>query len=186
MKDPAELVIREEMPDDIAAIDAVIGPAFRAAFDSQEEVRLVHDLRRDRDLVLSLVAEEDGEIVGTVQFCRAMVEDGARFVPAVILAPVAVAVGRQKQGIGSALIRAGLKTLAARGEDLVFLIGHPTYYGRFGFDSKAAEAYLCPWSKEAGEAHQVVAIGADDEARPKRGRVHYPAAFARFLPGASS
>ncbi len=184
MTDASDLTIREETPEDCPAIDRVIAPAFRIAFDSEEEVRLVHDLRRDGDLVLSLVADDGGAIVGTVQFCRAIVEDGGLFVPVVVLAPIAVVPDRQRQGIGSALIRAGLKILAERGEDLIFVIGFPDYYRRFGFDSGAAQAYACPWSKEAGPAHQMIAFGRDRPGRSEKGCVHYPAAFDRFKPEA--
>ena len=70
--------------------------------------------------------------------CAWKTADGAHDV--VGLAPVAVAPGRQRRGIGSALIRAGHRRLVEQGESLVFVLGHPAYYTRFGYSLAAARA----------------------------------------------
>lgn len=49
------------------------------------------------------------------------------------LAPMAAIPDRQRRGIGSALVRAGLEECRRRGVEAVFVIGHPDYYPRFGF-----------------------------------------------------
>ena len=82
---------------------------------------------------LSLVAGQDGQIVGHVMFTRSLLDAPRRLVEVHVLSPLAVMPGYQKRGIGSALVRKGLKALAMRAVPLVFLEGDPGYYSRFGF-----------------------------------------------------
>ena len=77
----------------------------------------------------ALVAEQDGEVVGHIQFSRAWVGD----YPVVLLGPIGVRPDRQRNGIGSALIHSGLAEARARGERAVILLGDPNFYSRFGF-----------------------------------------------------
>jgi putative acetyltransferase len=83
--------------------------------------------------VLSLVAEYHGGVIGHVLFTAAHVEPAATGVTARILAPLAVDPRHQGRGVGSALVRTGLADLDGAGVDLVFVLGDPAYYGRFGF-----------------------------------------------------
>lgn len=121
--------IRAETESDIEAIRRVE----TAAFGRDSEANLVDHLRQNGGITLSLVAEQDGEIVGHVLFSPVTVEREPGAFAALALGPVAVLPERQNQGIGSALIRAGLEQCRVKGYTLVFLIGHPTYYPRFGF-----------------------------------------------------
>ena len=123
------LTIRHESPDDREAIARVV----REAFTGEDEVRLVDALRDAGHLLLSLVAEDDGEIVGHIAYSPMTVDSETDTYTAICLAPVAVAPSRQKQGIGSALINASLDELRATIGGAIFLLGHPTYYPRFGF-----------------------------------------------------
>ena len=82
---------------------------------------------------LSLVAGHDGQIVGHVMFTASLLDAPRRLVEVHVLSPLAVMPGYQKRGIGSALVRKGLKALAMRAVPLVFLEGDPGYYSRFGF-----------------------------------------------------
>lgn len=121
-----------------ADIDA-IAKLHREAFGPQEgEVvaALAIDLLGDPTArpVLSLLAEENGELRGHVLFSSVSVVDGSLSVPGRILAPVGVSSKVQGMGIGSRLIRAGLEQLRAVGVRLVFVLGHPSYYPRFGFE----------------------------------------------------
>jgi putative acetyltransferase len=127
------MIIRAEGPGDVAAI----GEVNELAFGQPDEARLVEALRADSAAwipELSLVAEEDGHVVGHVLFTRMRVRDGERAHDALALAPVAVRPERQKAGIGSALIRDGLKRARALGHRVVIVLGHRTYYPRFGFE----------------------------------------------------
>jgi putative acetyltransferase len=123
--------IRQETASDAEAVFRVE----REAFGEEVEARLVEALRAGGHVLLSLVAEVDGEVVGHIVFSPMTIESetDSRSYPAVCLGPLAVAPSRQRQGIGSALIEAGLAQLGSAGHGAVFLLGHPSYYPRFGF-----------------------------------------------------
>jgi putative acetyltransferase len=135
--------IRQETSADFEAMNEVI----RLAFGGMDEVDLVRNLRRDGDLLLSLVAESSSAIVGHIAFSRMLIdtEAGQVSVSAVSLAPVAVRPDCQRQGIGSALIHEGLKRLR-QDESIVIVLGHPDYYPRFGFSSTLAKPIRNPFN----------------------------------------
>jgi putative acetyltransferase len=127
-----QVTIRSETRADIDAIAGVTVAAFATlAISNQTEHAIVAALRAADALTLSLVAEADGRIVGHVAFSLVTIADGTRGWYG--LGPVSVAPANQRQGIGGALIRAGLARLRALGARGCCLVGHPAYYGRFGF-----------------------------------------------------
>lgn len=101
----------------------------RLAFGSDAEAAIVEAVR-DEDGSFALVAEQDGIVVGHMQFSRAWVGD----VPVLALGPIGVLPDRQESGIGSALMRGGLDEARARRETAVVLFGDPAFYQRFGFE----------------------------------------------------
>jgi putative acetyltransferase len=113
----------------------------RLAFGSAEEADLVVAVR-DAEGSFALVAEEDGALVGHVQFSRAWIGDTA----VVALGPVGVLPDRQRHGIGSQLIRAGVREARSRGEDAVILLGDPAFYPRFGFEPASAFGLSNPYA----------------------------------------
>jgi putative acetyltransferase len=123
------LTIRPETPADREAIYRVE----RDAFGSDDEPNLVDALRDGGHLALSLVAEDDGKIVGHIAFSPMTIESETETHEAVCLGPIAVATSHQKQGVGSALMNAGIEELRAAGANAIILLGHTTYYPRFGF-----------------------------------------------------
>lgn len=129
-------MIRQERPQDAAAIASVIEEAFvDHPHSNQTEHLLVDALRQAGALTVSLVAEEGGEVVGHIAFSPVTIA-GAE--PGwMILAPVAVRAARQRQGIGRALVRVGLQAIRVRGACGCVLVGDPAYYGRFGFASRS-------------------------------------------------
>ena len=133
--------IRPERPDDNPAIRAIND----AAFEQPAEGAVVDAIRAACPDILSLVAEEEGEVVGHILFspAGAMGPDGP--VVGMGLAPMAVAPGRQRQGIGSDLVRAGLDLLRQRGCPFVIVLGHPEYYPRFGFEPASRHGLVCQW-----------------------------------------
>jgi putative acetyltransferase len=163
------MIIRAERAADHPAIRAVN----EAAFGGREEADLVEALRADGAVLLSLVAEIEGQIVGHVLFGRMSIESPTGAVPAVALAPMAVVPGHQRQGIGSQLIRAGLDLMRSLGEQIVIVVGHPAYYPRFGFSSVTASGLDAPFRREAFMALELEPCALDGV----RGRVRYPAAF---------
>lgn len=145
----------------------------QAAFGGAEEADLVDNLRSDENMLISLVAELDREIVGHVLFSRMWIETPGGMVPAVALAPVAVLPQHQRQKIGGTLIVKGLELLRARSERIVIVVGHPDYYPRFGFSQRQACLLESPFPREAFLAMELSpgALGGI------RGKVVYPAAF---------
>ena len=139
-----------------------------AAFGQSAEGKIVRRLKRDGDSVLSLIAHDDSRIVGHVEFFRILVDSAPL---AVGLGPMSVLPDRQKQGIGSGLVRTGLLALEGAGESLVFVLGHPDYYPRFGFSADAALPFAAPWSGPA-----FMALRLTDDA-PMAGTLAFPAAF---------
>ena len=142
------------------------------AFGTPAEADLVDQLRRNGDLLLALVATDAAHaIVGHVAFSRLHVEGAGGEWPAVGLAPLAVAEPHRRRGIGAALVRAGLDHLRARGETLVFVMGNPAYYTRFGFALATAQSFTCVY---AGPYLMALQWG---ETAPRAGTLRYPAAF---------
>ena len=130
--EPLPAVIRQDELDD----EAAIGEILRLAFGRQDEAGLVAELRRlpGFDPALSLVAAVDDELVGHILFSPVTIAGQASDeADAVALAPLAVRPDWQRRGIGSQLVRAGLKVCQARGHRIAIVVGHPEYYPRFGF-----------------------------------------------------
>lgn len=123
------LVIRPEKPEDIESIRNINQKAFR----QKNESELVDKLRKRDVLTISLVAVQDGEVVGHIAFSPVRIESGTSSFKAIALAPMAVLPGHQQKGIGSQLVRAGLEECRRIAYEIVFLVGHPDYYPRFGF-----------------------------------------------------
>ena len=136
------ITIRPEAAADAPAVHALLTGAFETS--AEGEAQLVEQLRRDGDLVLALVAVDALQrVVGHVAFPRLYVESADREFPVVGLAPLAVDATHRRQGVGAALVRAGLDRLAVQGETLVFVLGDPAYYTRFGFALDLAQPFIC-------------------------------------------
>jgi putative acetyltransferase len=173
----APLAIREEAAGDAADVRKLLV----SAFGGPAEADLVDRLRRDGDLILALLATDARrDIVGhvafsrlriEVAFSRLRIESVGHAAPAVALAPLAVADTQRRRGIGAALVRAGLDRLAAQGETLMFVLGDPAYYRRFGFATETAERFACVYA-----GPHFMALRLSDHA-PGAGTIRYPAAF---------
>jgi putative acetyltransferase len=131
-------MIRQEIPKDAAAVRQVV----LEAFGQDAEADLVEALRESGDAVMSLVADDEGQIVGHIMFSRMQAPDRC-----LGLAPVSVAPGRQNQGVGAALVRAGLARAGRDGWQAIFVVGEPDYYGRFGFSAAVADKFETAYPK---------------------------------------
>ena len=133
--------LRPEDPGDRPAVREL----HRAAFGDHGEVvaGLVEDLRTD-DRAVSLVAEDEGTVVGHVLLVPGLLDAPRRLVPVYTLSPLAVLPERQRQGIGSSLVRAALHEMAERDVPVVFLEGNPAYYRRLGFVAGADRGFRRP------------------------------------------
>ncbi len=123
------LTIREEAIGDRAPVREVNLDAFPTA----SEADLVDSLRQHAPGCISLVAEEDGEVVGHIMFSPVQLKGKEPGVRMAGLAPMAVLTGSQKKGIGSLLVERGLKVCQSAGFEAVVVLGHSHFYPRFGF-----------------------------------------------------
>lgn len=119
--------IRPEITADQAAVRDIV----TAAFAQPLEADLVDALRASGNAIISLVAEVDGAVVGHILFSPVTIAGAPSRVLG--LAPVSVSPAVQRSGIGGALIRTGLAQAAALDYTAIVLLGHATYYPRFGF-----------------------------------------------------
>lgn len=166
-----DVPIRPERPSDAQGIAQVTRDAFAAhAHSSHTEHLMIDALRRDGALAISLVAEHDAQVIGHVAFSPVSIGDGA---PGWFgLGPLSVAPHAQGQGIGQALVRAGLAALAQRGAHGCVVLGEPDYYGRFGFRN---EPDL--WLADVPQSYFLARPFGD---RRAAGEVTYAAAFDAF------
>jgi putative acetyltransferase len=105
------------------------------AFGQKNEGTLVEKLRKTKRFIpgLSLVAEVDGEVVGHILFYPILIDAGKVKFESLALAPMSVHPEFQKRGIGSRMVKEGIKSAKEHGFSSVIVLGHPEYYPRFGF-----------------------------------------------------
>lgn len=141
--------IRRSKDIDLQAIRNTVSTAFNESEHEEKEIAsLVLDLLTDPTAkpFLSLVAFAEDRIVGYILFTKVHIMNSDEDVSASILAPLAVRPAYQNMGIGSLLVNEGLKQLKVMGFELVFVLGHPTYYPKFGFISAGQVGIEAPYS----------------------------------------
>lgn len=161
--------IRPEEPADKAAIHDVLV----AAFPTDEEARLVAQLRESGHLKISLVAEDDNQVVGYIGFSPV---NGANDAQGLGLAPVAVMPERQSEGIGGALVEAGLAACKDYDAPFVVVLGHSHYYPRFGFKIASALGY----QNEYGADESFMILPLRPERLPPPCTIQYGSEFSMW------
>ena len=161
---------------DKADYDAIAAMT-RKAFSGEQEVKLIAQLRAKCPSRIALVAEQHGTIVGYILFSAATL-DSAPDTKLMALAPMAVSQVLQHQGIGSALVRAGLEQCYRQGIAAVAVLGHPAYYPRFGFEPASRYQIASPWPVP-DEAYMLLALQPQKLAG-KSGQLLYHPAFAEL------
>jgi putative acetyltransferase len=163
------ITIRNEEAKDIDQVREVVA----SAFPTDAESRLVDALRANGKATISLVAESGNQIVGHILFSPVSTTPPGD-AKGIGLAPVAVHLSAQSQGIGSKLIQEGLRLAKELGFDYCVVLGSPDYYQRFGFEKASPFGIRNEY-------------GVDDEfmiihfsARRVAGRAHYESEFAMF------
>jgi putative acetyltransferase len=161
------VTIRQEQPDDIAQVRAINEVAF-APYTRLEkeagksaEAGIVDSIRSACPDVVSLVAVDAGRVVGHVFFSPVFVSTADGAVQGMGLAPMAVLPERQRQGIGSLLVRAGVDAMCERGCPYVIVLGHPGFYPRFGFVPASQHDLSCQWDGVPDEAFMVLVLDQD-------------------------
>jgi putative acetyltransferase len=131
------ITIRDEQPGDEATIHDMVRRAFigRPYADGDEQ-DVIDRLRADGDLLLSLVAEAKGAIIGQITFSPAILANGDE--GWVVLGPVAIDPAHQGKGLGRRLIEAGEAMMQERGAKGITVLGDPAIYGRFGYATGTA------------------------------------------------
>jgi putative acetyltransferase len=148
------ITIRPEGPDDSAAVRAIN----RAAFGDSAEANIVDTLRTTCPDAVSLVAVDGERILGHIFFSPVTISGGHGVTHGMGLAPMAVLPERQRQGIGSMLVRAGVDAMRERNCPCVIVVGHPAYYPRFGFVPASQHGLKCQWDDVPDEAFMVVIL----------------------------
>lgn len=146
--------IRFEKPEDIAFIHSVN----EQAFGRVSEAKLVDTLRLACTDHLSLVADDNGSIIGHLMFTPVVVTDGKQKTEGMGLAPMAVLPSRQRQGIGTQLVDSGLRILKEKGCPFVIVLGHPEYYPRFGFQAASGCNIRTQWDGVPDEAFMILVM----------------------------
>ena len=159
--------IRQGTPGDLPALMAL----YPAAFPDEDLLAILRSLLAEPAGVLSLVAVADGVVAGHVLFTDCSVAGSPARVA--LLGPLAVAPARQRQGIGRALVEAGLARLGAGGTAAVFVLGDPAYYGRLGFRAERGVTTPSPIPAEWADAWQSIRL--DGGASPLAGPLTVPA-----------
>jgi putative acetyltransferase len=167
------LRIRDEEENDRPAVREIVA----AEFDTGGEADLIDDLRAGADPLVSLVAEEGGAVVGHVMLSPVSLVEHPE-AKLMGLAPLAVLYDRQGQGVGSALVRAGLDQCRKLHVAAVVALGHSEYYSRFGFVPASRFGLKCEYPVPD---NAFMALELEPGAlAEKSGTVRYHAAFGRF------
>jgi putative acetyltransferase len=149
---PANLEIRNSTANDYGEILSL----YPQAFPDEDLLPLVDALLKDEPVALSLVAATDRHILGHVIFTRCSASSNG--VAVSLLGPLAVAPASQRQGVGSALVRAGFARVQEENASMVCVLGDPRYYQRFGFAPEYSLKPPYPPPPEWSDAWQSVSL----------------------------
>ncbi|MHA1568623.1 MAG: GNAT family N-acetyltransferase [Alphaproteobacteria bacterium] len=161
-----KIEIRESLPNDVPSIEKL----YPDAFPDEDLLPLVRELLREAPIVLSLVGIADKALVGHVIFTTCGI--AGRTDKVALLGPLAVAPARHRQGIGNAIVHAGLRRLENAGTSQVYVLGDPAYYRRFGFEADDSVTPPYPLPEEWRGAWQSLSPGGNKP--PLDGKLSVP------------
>jgi len=157
-------IIRIARPDDKPTIQDLT----TRAFGQPDEAAIIRQLEKDGDVLLQVVAELDGRIVGHVLFYLLGVRGR---LSAAGLGPMSVDPWVQKHGVGKQLVNSGLSMMREGGVPIVFVLGHDWFYPKFGFTVQDTEPFQ---SRYKGPHFFAVRLRAGP---PMSGELIFPRAF---------
>jgi len=146
------VIIREERPGDAQQIRIVN----QRAFGQNEEANIMDKLRRTCPNAISLVAISGDQIVGHILFTPVTIQAEEKMITGMGLGPMAVLPEFQRQGIGSQLVKAGLKVIEKAEHPFVVVLGHPGYYPRFGFVPASRHRFVSEYEDVPDEAFMIL------------------------------
>jgi len=151
------VIIRPEQPQDVAAVRSVN----ETAFGQSAEAGIVDAIRLACPDAVSLVALDEGRVVGHILFSPVSVSAPAGAVRGMGLAPMAVLPEYQRRGIGSLLVSEGIRILRERTCPFIIVLGHPEYYPRFGFVTASRHGLCSQWQGVPDEAFMVMILDTE-------------------------
>lgn len=169
------MIIRTEEPKDYKQVYELNYHAFNKR---EDESKLIEKIRSSESFIpeLSIVAAENDRVLGHILISKAQVIHESAGYDVTVLAPIAVLPEYQRQGIGAALINEGLKRCADLDYGLVLLIGHPSYYPKFGFVPARHHGLELKQFKVPDPVFMVCEL-IDGELNKVKGELQYPKAF---------
>ena len=148
-----EVTLRtQQNPDDLEAIRAVND----AAFDRHGQTGAFDEFRANRNDNISMIAVAADRVIGHVLFTPVSLKTDNGTIAGMGLGQLAVLPEFQRQGIGQQLAHAGLDRLRADGCSFVIVVGHATYYPRFGFEPGKAHGLKCQWESIPDDSFMVL------------------------------
>lgn len=176
------MIIRPETEEDHPSITIATKEAFTKEFGKAPEVELIEALRKNDKFVpeLSLVALLEGKVVGHILFFPITITNkkGETF-NTLSLAPISVLPEYQNKGIGSALIKEGLKQCKSLGFNSVIVVGHPEYYPKLGFTKASSWNIKAPF-EIPDEAFMAIEI-TEGELKDAGGIIQFPEEYSICL-----
>ena len=171
--------IRLENENDYDEVEKLVRDSFWNIYrPGAFEHYIVHELRKDRSFIknLAYVIEDNGEIIGHINYSYGFIDNGDEKVDADILGPIAIHKDYQKQGLGSRLIEYTLNLAKKQNIPYIFVVGDENYYRRFGFES-ASKYNLYLEGTDTSESCPFFMIKIFYEDKPKKGIFHNPDVF---------
>ena len=164
-------IIRLETPEDVYSIRSINDQAF----GQEDESELIEKLRKRGVLAISLVAVQDGEIVGHIAFSPVVVESEGSSFEAIALGPMAVLPMYQRKKVGSQMVLAGLEECRRLGHEIIVVLGRLDYYRRFGFVLAKSKGIDCEF--EVPEEAWMILELREEALAGRRGIVRFQPEF---------
>lgn len=158
------IIIRHETPADYEAITKLNDLAFGETAQS----KIIAELRDSGDALWSKVLLKDDKVIGHLMFYKVWLDEK---LIAAGLGPISILPDYQRQGYGGQLIRDGLAEADPTKHQIIFLLGHTSYYPRFGFSSELGAQYVSPWPRPAFMGLKL------NDATPTSGTLTFPKAY---------